>query len=246
MNTESSNQILASVTRDIELLKRQSRTAIPVATLGLAAIIGGLVYSAIQLQEVRSQVGEKTQELELLEKDLSKKRQEYGALIDQKAKLEQVMNELTNRVADATKTSDIVQKNAQLTDALATATVATASLSATSALLLSQEDTSRYGDYRVDLFYCEQGAQRNKPLAESALALAPDTSRSRWKVRELSISRNASPGYGIRSDLIRFNADERSVAGKLRDDITKQVGVSLSSQEIKFATPGYVSVFFCE
>lgn len=103
----------------------------------------------------------------------------------------------------------------------------------------------RFGAMNVDVFYCADASPKNSDLAKRLLILREGNSSGKWRVRELTSTLNASPGYGLSSDVIRFNADEREIAERLKADIGKSTSVAINLQEISFPTPGYISVFLC-
>ncbi|GAB3245550.1 KGGVGR-motif variant AAA ATPase [Chitinimonas naiadis] len=103
------------------------------------------------------------------------------------------------------------------------------------------------GDYRkyaVDVFYCGGEQSPNRQLADSAAAQAD--SPNRWRVRPLPDATNAQPGYGIKSDLVRFNPSEREAGEQLRLRVQQTLGQDIAAQEIAYDTPNYLSVFICK
>lgn len=253
MSAESPDTTLQSIALDIEKLKRQSQSTIPVAVLGLILVVGGLVYSVVQLNSVRSDIADRRKELAdvdlLLKAKTVQLAQAQKRLDDGAAQLSSLGREvdgLSQRIATAAAATSQAQKNAALDAAVVQAQDLNAAISTASAAAATEAAAARYGNYRVDLFYCADRAARNKPLAEQARALGQGgATQGKWQVRALSEKANASPGYGIRSDVIRFESDEKAMAAKLREDVAKLTQVSLSAQQIGYHTQNYISVFFC-
>ncbi|QWP77654.1 hypothetical protein J5226_04375 [Lysobacter sp. K5869] len=264
MNAPSPDTTLQSIARDIEQFKRQSKSAIPAGVVGLVLMFGGLAYSGWQLTTVGREVAEKRREIAEKDREVAAKRQQAADLdlslsakaaqlaqadqqrAERSVQLESLqlkIDELNRNLNAIATAPNAAQKNAELDAAMVRAkdlNTAIASATATDAA------APRYGAYRVDVFYCADRAARNKPLAEQARTLGQNgATQGRWQVRELSEKSNASPGYGIRSDVIRFESDEKAMAGKLRDDVTQLTRVALSAQQINYRTPNYISLFFC-
>lgn len=253
MQTETSANTLNQIVLEIEGLKRQSRAAIPFGLIGLALVVGGLVYSSMQLTSVRAQIQTKNRELTQLDNALKAKNAQYA---EKRANLEELtrkipvlesrLAELNQNIASAAQATSATQRNAALAAAQAKASSASSELADATALLADTTAPARYGDYNVDLFYCAQNAERNKPLAEAVYALSQDgRTRGRWRVKVLSEQANNASGYRIRSDVIRFNADEKDMARMLLLDIAGVTSADVSSQQIDYPTPGYLSIFFC-
>lgn len=100
------------------------------------------------------------------------------------------------------------------------------------------------GRTRVDIFWCEGGNgeahQRQadglyrEAVASGAFGLV--------RVRPLPESVNRRPGYSIVSNLIRHQDVEKAIAARLR---ALPAAKGFGMQQIGFATPDYISAFFC-
>lgn len=251
MSAPSSDTALQSIARDIEQFRRQSKSAIPAGVVGLILVVGGLVYSGWQLNRVHRDIAAKRQQVADLDltlhtraTQLADSDKQLAALKSERERTRQELDALKQGLSLAATAKDLDQKNAEL-KALAVK-VKDLDSALVSAAAATESAAPRYGANRVDIFYCADRAARNKPLAEQARTLGRDgTTQGRWQVRELSEKSNAAPGYGLRSDVIRFESDEKTMAGLLRDDVTQLTRVPLSAQQISYRTPNYVSVFFC-
>ncbi|ALN60721.1 hypothetical protein GLE_5380 [Lysobacter enzymogenes] len=247
---ELSGTTLDAIITDIDRLKRQSQSAIPFGLAGLALVVGGLVYSGWQLNNVRRDIADKRQEMADVDLSLNAKaaqlaesEKRLSEAREQRESLQIEINNLAERIDAVASAPNAAQKNAELNAAMVQAKDLNAAIASAAA---NDSAPPRYGAYKVDIFYCADRTARNKPLAERARTLGQDgAAQGEWRVRELSEKSNASPGYGIRSDVIRFESDEKAMAGKLRDDVTRLTQVSLSAQQIRYETPNYISLFFC-
>ncbi len=102
-----------------------------------------------------------------------------------------------------------------------------------------------YHSMRVDLFYCTNREATTKSLALRALASRGDVAGV-WRIRALPEEINGRPGYGVRTNVIRYNGDEALAAMALMKDLSVAIGVEgLRVAEIASPTPNYLSVFFC-
>jgi hypothetical protein len=106
--------------------------------------------------------------------------------------------------------------------------------------------SSGIGTYNVDFFYCEDKTPSSESVARSLLSLKTSSSTGRWRVRALPVSINEKPGYGIKSNIIRFTPPEEKSAAQALAKLVESKGVNLQLQEISFPTPGYISVFICQ
>ena len=106
-------------------------------------------------------------------------------------------------------------------------------------------DSLRYGALNIDLFYCEDTRVRYEPLIAQAMDLKSGNSRGRWRKRLLPNSVNDQAGYGIHSNVIRYNREEKSVAEALAADLKSKFELDVRIMEIASPTPGYISVFLC-
>jgi hypothetical protein len=101
-----------------------------------------------------------------------------------------------------------------------------------------------YGAYSVDVFYCTT-SPGNKALAEAALKMGKPRSIGNWRIRELTSAMNSRSGYGIKANQIRFNADEREIAIRIKNDLGRELRAAVAESQIAYPTPNYISLFFC-
>lgn len=113
-----------------------------------------------------------------------------------------------------------------------------------------------WSNYDFDIFYCEGSPEQQASALQSANAIAalkgldPGAS-GRWRVRPLSVARNATPGFGISGILIRPSAkDEVTLAQQMLTIIKQRRTLDTASdsvriQSISYPTPYYLSVFVC-
>lgn len=116
--------------------------------------------------------------------------------------------------------------------------------------------------YRVVMFYCQnpanvQAADFQRTAAEKLIAeLKANNSLSSlkitWETKELPDVLNSAPGYGIRTNQIRFNPSDNeqlpSLALKSILESTKSIQaykVSFERRTVGQRTPYYLSVFLC-
>jgi len=105
---------------------------------------------------------------------------------------------------------------------------------------------SAFGDFNVDVFYCEAKQASSKTLAEKALQVRKPADTGRWRVRLLPESINQQPGYAVKTNEIRFTPpEERPVADALAQALAGQ-GIPVQLHATSYPTPGYVSVFICQ
>lgn len=113
-----------------------------------------------------------------------------------------------------------------------------------------------WANYDFDIFYCQGSPELEASALQSANAIAAlkgldPAASGRWRVRPLSVERNASPGFGITGILIRPSAKDEVTLAKQMQAIIKQqrtldtASDSVRIQTISFPTPYYVSVFVC-
>lgn len=112
----------------------------------------------------------------------------------------------------------------------------------------SPQTTQGWGDWDIDVFWCEGSGETAKSLATSIVgALKADGATGRIRPRLLPDSINARPGYQNTGFIIRYNTAEEKMAEKLKqfsDRLAAPSGtfeLALSAQ----ATPWYLSVFVC-
>lgn len=116
--------------------------------------------------------------------------------------------------------------------------------------------------YRVVVFHCASGTrpeddQRQQRIAQALVAemqARPDLAALglRWEVKQLPAVLNASPGYRVDSNQIRFNRDDGEEAASLA--LAKLLGGSgalpasqraFDRRLVRQRTPQYLSVFVC-
>jgi hypothetical protein len=106
-----------------------------------------------------------------------------------------------------------------------------------------KEVDAGFGSWNVDAFYCE-GSASGEQGADKALALK-GSAAGRWRKRLLPATVNAGPGYGLHTNVIRYNAGEEAVARRLQQGLAASGTGAVDLQRVDYPTPGYVSVFFC-
>jgi hypothetical protein len=219
----------------INSLERSSRIAIPFGILGMIAILGSIYVASNELKQTR---------LELIsaEERLNKVRAETQDTISQaQSKLESL-----NRTLEATLSSQEPKPTRNdIQSAIQQVATIDTTLSVARARVTPKRNDLRYGSMSVDIFYCAGTNPANSAQAKQLLTLRDGKSTGRWRVRELSSVLNATEGYRLSSDVIRFNADEREIAERLKQDIEESSGGNIGLQEITYPTPGYISIFMC-
>lgn len=227
------------ILNSISKLEKSSRLAIPLGLLAFFAIAAMLYLSAMELQQTQQQIEQARLELN-----------------DLKAEAAKVVAETQARLRTADQTIEEASINATTKDLairLQTArediAVADASLTGAKiqikALRHPSNTSIRYGTMSIDVFFCESSGPIAKESADRVAALKGD-SIGRWRVRPLSTTINASSGYRIFDNVIRYNQDEVEVAKNLMEDAKKQAGITFRLQETTYPTPGYVSAFICK
>ncbi|MGM8227741.1 hypothetical protein ACSV5M_14240 [Cellvibrio sp. ARAG 10.3] len=226
---ENNNELL----QRIHKLERSSRMAIPFGIIGVLGILAALYFSARALQDARAELAVAEQTLAQIQGDIDLAQSKLDALNKTLADLSERGSPLGN--ADiGTALSQLATIDSSL--AVATAKVSQSTYRATG---------SRYGAMSVDIFYCADAGPKNRALAQDIMALNEGKVAGRWRVRELSAATNATQGYRLTVDTVRFNADEREVAQALQEDAQKITGSEIRLQQIKYPTPGYISLFLC-
>lgn len=232
---ESTTELLARING----LERSSRVAIPFGILAMLAILGSIYFGSVELKRTR-------EEVHLAEGKLAQVRAETEAVINQtQAKLDELNKTLELTLANQKSlsyTSDIKSAIEQVERIDASLAAASAKYAAA----MPTTTVTRFGTMNVDIFYCANGSSVNGDLARQLLTLREGQSTGNWRVRELSPVVNATEGYSLSKDVIRFNTDEREIAQKLKEDIDKASGHIIGLQEIAYPTPGYISVFLCK
>ena len=226
---ENNNELL----QRIHKLERSSHMAIPFGIIGMIGILAALYFSTRALQEAR-------EELAIAEQALSQTQEEIDRAQARLDALNKTLAEISEKGAPL--------GNAEIGSALTQLATIDSSLAvATAKVSQSQYKSmdSRYGAMSIDIFYCVDAGPNNQRLANEIMLLREGNSAGRWRVRELSEAANATKGYRLTTDTIRFNADERTIAQALQEDAQKITGGDIRLQQIKYPTPGYISLFLC-
>jgi hypothetical protein len=118
----------------------------------------------------------------------------------------------------------------------------------------SSNETSLNG-FLVDIFHCEQDDtdHANENIAnELKTTLSHSSPQVRFRVRRLLNVTNASPGYGIRSNQIRFESKSEVIPSqvlkaKLQQVDTKDAGkLNFELIQVTNQTNRYLSAFVCQ
>lgn len=113
-----------------------------------------------------------------------------------------------------------------------------------------------WSNYGFDIFYCEGDPQAEASAVQSANAIASlkgldPKATGRWRVRPLSVERNATRGFGISGTVIRPSSDDEVTLARQLQSIIKQrrtiddASDSVVIKQIEYPTPSYISVFVC-
>jgi hypothetical protein len=233
--------VLASLAK----LERSSRLAIPLSLVAFVAIAAMLILSARELTSTRQKIDAADIELEQKRAEVVRVREEANRVV---IVTQDRLQAADTKIENASKNSSKPEQVANLQAAREDLAVADASLAGAkvkiSALPSSAQAVTRYGAMSVDIFYCETEGNRAKELAERVAGLK-GSSVGRWRVRTLPAALNATEGYRVTTNVIRYNPDELVVARSLLDDAKSQGSVDFRLQEISYPTPGYISAFVC-
>lgn len=124
--------------------------------------------------------------------------------------------------------------------------------------LASKLQEGKLGAMRIDVFWCESTSPsdsrvRASRAAEILTAFAQtggtvgESILSKIRLRNISVEKNAEPGYRISSDLIRYfpgSELEGTWIKALREQLSVELG-ELVPSPVSTPTPGYMSIFFC-
>lgn len=230
----TNTEILNSLSK----LERSSRLAIPLGILAFSAIAAMLYFSAKELQDTRHQIDQAR--LELIEL----KAEAANVVAKTQARL-RAADQKIEEVTTGTVTRDLAVRLQTAREDIA---VADASLTGArvqiEAMPHPNKTSTRYGAMSIDVFFCESSGQIAKELANRLAGLKGENI-GRWRVRPLSVTINASPGYQISDNEIRYNPDELEVATNLMEDAKNRAGITFRLQETTYPTPGYISAFIC-
>ena len=230
---ENNNELL----QRIHKLERSSHMAIPFGIIGMIGILAALYFSTRALQEAR-------EELAIAEQALSQTQEEIDRAQARLDALNKTLAEISEKGAPLGN-AEIGSALTQLATIDSSLAVATAKVSQSQYKSQFKAMDSRYGAMSIDIFYCVDAGPNNQRLANEIMLLREGNSAGRWRVRELSEAVNATKGYRLTTDTIRFNADERTIAQALQEDAQKITGGDIRLQQIKYPTPGYISLFLC-
>ncbi|HEX5682795.1 MAG TPA: hypothetical protein VFY73_02070 [Ideonella sp.] len=158
---------------------------------------------------------------------------------------------------DATKAANFLREVGSLANDSAAAATSKESTKPVS----PNDSPTSLRDYRVVVFYCQApdqkivGVQRQaaERLVQEMRAIGASSAlQMTWDIKELPEVLNASPGYGIRTNQIRFNPAEGEEAPSVAlksllegSNTLKSGNVQLERQIVRKQTPNYLSVFLC-
>ncbi len=237
----SNDDILAGLAK----LEKSSRLAIPLSLVAFAAIASMLVLSGRELASTRQKIAEANLELEQKRAELVRIREDADKAVTFSQKL---LRAADSKIESASEYSSKPEHVASLQAARDDLAVADASLTGAKVQIASPRSAqtpARYGAMSVDIFYCETAGSNAAELAKRVAALKGNNI-GRWRIRTLSAAINATEGYRISNNVIRYNPDELVVARHLMEDAKAQGSVEFQLQEIAYPTPGYISAFVCQ
>lgn len=229
----------------ISKLQRSSRVAIPLSLAAILSIVGMLWLSGSELAERRAEIAAANSELDQKRQELEKVKQETSRLL---AQTEERLSKADQQIEAASRTQTTQEREITLATARQELAFADAVLNTTRTGIVGTArgpDTAlRFGTINIDIFYCQATSSVTKPLADTVARLK-ENELGRWRVRPLSETVNASPGYRVSDNVIRHNEDELSIARNLADDAKAKLGVHFRLQQVSYSTPGYLSAFIC-
>lgn len=233
------------VLESLAKLEKSSKLAIPLALISFLAIMAMIALSGIKLSERQREISEANAEITLKRNELQKLRVEAATLV---AEAEARVRAADQQIEAAASSFSNQDRAVSLQSARQELAIADASLSKAKASVVQTNKLSttgpRFGTLNLDIFYCESKASTAKPLAGRVGSLK-DNSVGRWRVRSLSETVNASEGYRIYDNVIRFNPDEAKIAQNLAMDAKEKLNIEFRLQETSYPTPGYLSAFIC-
>ncbi|UXY13812.1 hypothetical protein N8I74_10810 [Chitiniphilus purpureus] len=108
----------------------------------------------------------------------------------------------------------------------------------------------RWGSLNYNLFWCEDAANPNAALAAATQAKALKTldpeAKGEWRVRKLPKGVNSRSGYQIHRNLIRASSKEEAAIGGIFATALSEYGSpGFVVEEVAYASPASISVFFC-
>lgn len=226
-------------------LQRSSKLAIPFALIAFIAIMGMLALSGRELSERRQEIADANSEITRKRDELQKLRDEASKVVSEaEARVRAADQQIEAAVSSGSNQDRAVSlQSARQELAIADASLAKAKANVVQSKGLS-DSVPRFGTLNLDIFYCESNASTAKPQAERVVSLRGN-SVGRWRVRSLSETVNASEGYRIADNVIRFNPDEATVARNLATDARVKLNIEFRLHEIGYRTPGYLSAFIC-
>jgi hypothetical protein len=227
---DDNNDLLQRISK----LERSSRMAVPFGIVAMIAILAAIFFTSKELQQSRA-------ELTIAEEALAKTQTEIDRAQAKLDALNKTLATISAKGGAELDDEDLGTALAQVANIDSTLAVATARVAQSQ---MKSVDTP-YGAMSIDIFYCAESGAANMALAKKIMALREGRASGRWRMRELSAVTNASKGYHLTMDTIRFNADERQVAEQLQKDTQSVTGSEVKLQLIKYATPGYISLFLC-
>ena len=106
--------------------------------------------------------------------------------------------------------------------------------------------SSAWGNWDVDVFWCERTADARSQADTLVMALKGEGAKGRVRSRMLPASVNAQTSYGARGLEIRYDSNETQQARVLQQLAEKTFsGSSFTLRQSGQGTPWYLSVFMC-
>lgn len=220
---------------------------LPKAQLDLANAQRNIIDSEQKLAEAEKKLGDVAIKREGLLADIALLQSNLENTQKQTAGIARSLNSLRQDTVDPQARDEIDRTLNQVkrVDTSLAAAGTKLSVAATTASNLGVKPPA-YRGYKVDVFHCAEAGPAAKARAEAAIAMSRGKTTERpWRLRELSAETNRSRDYNIHDDRIRFNADERTAAQALREDVRAEQGLELRANEITYSTPNYISLFLC-
>lgn len=101
-------------------------------------------------------------------------------------------------------------------------------------------------NYDIDIFYCAEKGPSSESVARQIAGLKQSEETGRWRVRALPETINQQPGYGIRSNEVRYNIPEEMPQAELVVKRLRETGIQATLRATAQKTPWYLSVFVCQ
>lgn len=239
----------AEVIAALAKLEQSSRRVLPFGLIALLCLGGAIYLAGRELSALQTRVATADIELhsviERAQAASESARQAELKIQQSQQELKKLTEEVGARKPAALPAANKASQDLISQLASVDRTLKEANLSARQAQIRPPVSAPRYGLMRVDVFYCGTGSDANFDRANRVFALREGNSNSRWRVRQLAPELNATPGYSIHNDVIRFNPDEKDIAERLQADIQKRIDRPIAMQQIAYPTPEYISVFLC-